>query len=535
MILKVLERAPRCRARHDRALFVRGLSMIVPLQVEFARVARRILVICAAVFAGSSALFAVAQQFPFGTQHQAYRSGTLTPTNFTRAQMNSHVGAYYDYWKDHWLTPDPGGNGWRVLSDSSGKTVSEGQGYGMVIVPLMAGHDPQAKTIFDGLWQFRLAHPSEVDSRLMDWNVPNTSDGNDGAFDGDADIAYGLLLAHAQWGSNGTINYLQQAKNVIAGIRAKTIGPTSKLPMLGDWVSPNDSALGQWTTRTSDFMPGHFRAYGAATGDTAYWNSVVTAVQSVVTNIQSNESAATGLLPDFVQLVGATRDPQPAPPGLLEGADDGHYWYNAGRDPWRLGVDAILNNDATTLAQVQKLNQWARTSTIGNPNNVKGGYQLNGAALNSWSDLFFISPLAVAAMTGATAADQTWLNSLYSRIYQSHNTGDYYADAVTLQSLLAVTGNMWDPTAVLATPLPGDFNHDNQVDSADYVDWRENDGTSQSYIIWRANFGKIVTRSWGSAQTAVPEPTSLVLLVLGLLSARSGRRALQNNRARAGE
>src|SRR5689334_20075573 len=106
-------------------------------------------------------------------------------------------------------------------------------------------------------------------------------------------------------------------------------------------------------------MPGHFRAYGVATNDATYWTSVVTAVQNVITNIQSNESAATGLLPDFVQLVGAAHDSQPAAPGFLEGANDGHYWYNAGRDPWRLGVDAILNNDPTTLTQVQKINQRA--------------------------------------------------------------------------------------------------------------------------------------------------------------------------------
>ena len=213
------------------------------------------------VVAANSRQKARAQQFPFGTQHQAYRTGTLFPTNFTRAQQNAHITAYYDDWKNRWLKPDPGGNGWRVLIDNSGRTVSEGQGYGMVIVPLMSGHDPQARTIFDGLWQFRLAHPSSIDDRLMDWAVPDP-DGNDSAFDGDADIAYGLLLAHAQWGSGGTINYLQQAKNVIAGIKAKTIGPTSKLPMLGDWVNPTSTGThNQWGTRSSDFMLGHFRAW----------------------------------------------------------------------------------------------------------------------------------------------------------------------------------------------------------------------------------------------------------------------------------
>ena len=427
---------------------------------------------------------AVAQQFPFGSQHQAYRLGTLTPTNFTRAEQNQHVAAYYDIWKSRWLAVDPQGHGWRVKLDPSGATVSEGQGYGMVIVAAMAGHDPQAKTIFDGLWQFRLAHPSEIDDRLMDWNVPDNS-GNDSAFDGDMDIAYGLLMAHAQWGSADAINYLAEAKNVIAGIRESTIGPNSKLPMLGDWVEPggvNSTAkYSQWSTRSSDFMPGHFRAFGAATGDTAYWSSVTTAVQNVITNIQANESVATGLLPDFIRLVGSPRDPQPAPANFLEGTHDGEYWYNAGRDPWRLGVDAILSGDPTTLAQVQKLSQWIRTSTGGVPENIGGGYRLDGTPLNTWEDAFFISPFAVAAMTGSSAADQAWLNSLYSYIRQRHNSGDYYADTVTLQSLLAVTGNFWDPQTVLrSTPRVGDYDLDGKVDQEDYAAWRNAFGSTTS-------------------------------------------------------
>lgn len=473
-----------------------------------------------------------AQQFPFGTLHQAYRPGTLFPTNFTRPQQNAHVAAYYDYWKARWLKPDPEGNGWRVISDSSGKTVSEGQGYGMVIVPLMAGHDPQAKNIFDGLWQFRLAHPSSIDNRLMDWNVPEPT-GNDSAFDGDADIAYGLLLAHAQWGSGGTINYLAEARNVIAGIRAKTIGPTSKLPMLGDWVNPTSSSkFNQWATRSSDFMLGHFRAYGAATNDPAYWSSVVTAVQNVVMDLQANESAATGILPDFIQLVGTARDPQPAILPFLEGDHDDDYWYNAGRDPWRLGVDAVLNNDPVTLAQVQKINQWIRTSTGGNANNVRGGYQLNGTPLNSWQDHFFIAPFAVSAMTGTTTADQTWLNNLYARVYQAHSAGNYYADAVALQSLLAVTGNMWDPMAVLAR-VSGDYNRDGSINMQDYNVWRaavgmnasaspiadgNGDGVidSADYIVWRKNY-----IAGGAGQenklSTVPEPLGPTVLFTGVL------------------
>lgn len=512
------------------------------------------LAVLVASFATLSLAPAHAQQFPFGQQHQAYRPGTLMPTNFTRAQQNQHVGNYYDYWKQRWVVTDPQGQGWRVKLDSSGETVSEGQGYGMVIVAAMAGYDPQAKTIFDGLWQFRLAHPSSIDNRLMDWNVPDTS-GNDSAFDGDMDIAYGLLMAHAQWGSGGTINYLAEAKNVIAGIRESTIGPNSKLPMLGDWVEPgginSTATYSQWTTRSSDFMPGHFRAFGAATDDTTFWSSVTTAVQNVVTNIQGNESAVTGLLPDFIRLVGSPRDPQPAAPNFLESDYDGSYWYNAGRDPWRLGVDAILNNDQTAVAQVQKLAQWIRTSTGGVPANIAGGYRLDGTPLNTWEDHFFIAPFAVSAMTGTTAADQTWLNSLYSYIYQRHSNNNYYADAVTLQSLLAVTGNFWDPMAVLQQEFAaGDYNRDGDVDAEDYDAWRSAFGSTTSpnvdgnkngvidaadYVVWRNAF----ERNSGGRSTAVPEPTAaaaaIIAIALSLAASRTPARASRVRSGRGGD
>jgi endo-1,4-beta-D-glucanase Y len=472
-----------------------------------------------------------AQRFPFGAQHQPYRPGTLVPTNFTRTQLNQHVAAYYDLWKSRWLKADPAGDGWRVLLNPTGTTVSEGQGYGMVIVAAMAGHDPQARQIFDGLWEFRAAHPSSKDPRLMDWNVPQAT-GNNSAFDGDMDIAYGLLMAHAQWGSDGDVDYLAEAQNVIAGIRGSTIGPQSKLPLLGDWVNPNGTNHSQWTTRSSDFMPGHFRAFGRATNDAAYWTGVTSAVQAVITDIQANESTATGLLPDFIRLAGAAHDPQPAEAGFLEGDHDGHYWYNAGRDPWRLGVDAILNNDPTTLAQAQKLSTWARISTGGDASNFRGGYRLDGTPLNTWSDHFFIAPLAVAAMTGTTAADQAWLNSVYSRVYQAHNAENYYADAVTLQSLLAVTGNFWDPTKVtLAPPNPADFDDDGDVDVGDLNLWKtyfasasgaladgdeDGDADGADFLLWQRNLGAGAALS-SSTAAMIAEPTTAPLALVAVL------------------
>src|SRR6185503_14700054 len=109
--------------------------------------------------------------------------------------------------------------------------VSEGQGYGMIITAYMAGHDPDAKIYFDGLYQFYKAHPSIHNPYLMAWNqitgcIDDPAGGNDGATDGDLDIAYALLLADKQWGSTGAINYFSEAVNVINAIKANDMNQT---------------------------------------------------------------------------------------------------------------------------------------------------------------------------------------------------------------------------------------------------------------------------------------------------------------------
>lgn len=364
------------------------------------------------------------QPFP---QHTRYASGTILPSHRTQAQLDADVRAYYEVWKSKFLKSD--GDLYRVSfgSTNPGRTVSEGQGYGMMIVAMMAGHDPDAQKIFDGLWCFARKYPSRGDARLMAWEIP--PGGGSSAFDGDADIAYGLLLAHAQWGSDGDIDYRSDAREVIAGILASTIGPQSKLPMLGDWTDPDGSTYNQYTVRTSDFMPAHFRAFG--------FTEVVRATQALVDALQRTYSPNTGLLPDFV-VHGA-----PAPPHFLEAASDGDYGYNAGRVPWRLGTDAVLHGDRRSREQARRIAQWARAATNGDPLRLRGGYRLDGTMFpgRDYFTIFFASPIGVAAMTDAS--QQEWLNAIYETVRARHE--DYYEDSVTMLCLIVMSGNAWSP------------------------------------------------------------------------------------------
>ena len=419
-----------------------------------------------ALFASSALWAASNRPFP---QHVTYAAGVIRPTNFTQAQQDQHVRDFYNYWKSRYLVT-AGSNAagkplYRVaFGQGSDVTVSEGQGFGMVTVALMEGHDPDAQKLFDGLWYFSRKYPSAINNRLMSWKVQNGNmvGGNNNAFDGDVDIAYGLLLAHEQWGSTGAVNYQAEARLVIDAILTSTIGGNSRLPKLGDWTNDNGSPYNQYTPRSSDFMPAHFRAFATATQNTV-WNTVIQRTQAVVNSLQSNYSSTTGLLPDFIidcQVVGSCR---PAYGGFLESGNDGAYYYNAGRTPWRIGLDALLNGDTTSRNQTLKMIRWLAGATTGQASNIKAGYQLDGTPIGYYTTSFFIAPFGVSAMLEAN--QQTFLNNIYAFVYNKKE--NYYEDSVNLLSLLAMTGNYWQPgssTAVTACADAQDNDSDGKTD-----------------------------------------------------------------------
>jgi hypothetical protein len=135
--------------------------------------------------------------------------------------------------------------------------------------------------------------------------------------------------------------------------------------------------------------------------------------------------------------------PAPAPAYFLESENDGKFYYNAGRDPWRIGADALLNNDAASRAAAQKISLWAESTTGGEPHAFRAGYDLEGNPVegSDYFTTFFVAPLGVAAMTSPDQQD--WLNSVYDAVNQTHE--DYYSDTVTLLCLITMTGNAWMP------------------------------------------------------------------------------------------
>ena len=97
------------------------------------------------------------------------------------------------------------------------------------------------------------------------------------------------------------------------------------------------------------------------------------------------------------------------------------------------------------------------------------------------------------------------------------NLGDNLAGI----NLATIAGNQY--ITVPHTGLPGDYNYDGVVDTADYIVWRKGLGTTftaADYDAWRMHFGE--TGGGGSAEVspvaaAVPEPLSAALLFIGVV------------------
>jgi endo-1,4-beta-D-glucanase Y len=378
-------------------------------------------------------------------------SGCGKPAGISQAELNADIAAFYRYYRERYFRPSratPGGGFYIDRPDQyqggAYKTISEAHGYGMIILALMAGHDPEARTRFDGFCRFFDRHRSRSNGELMSWVVPEDEGplANDSATDGDMDIAYALLLAHAQWGSGGAgaaqgagadggrgIDYLGKARTLIdQGLKASNLGPGFRT-LLGDW---DKNGL---NTRSSDWMTGHFQAFHQATGD-AVWLQARTTAFGLIADLTRSHAPLTGLMPDFV--VGDP--PRPAPSDFLERPHDGAYSWNACRVPLRLAADLAHTGSEDARTALLKITRWLREATGGDPQAIQAGYALDGTPLSQKSSSAFTAPFLAGCMADPDAGGylaEGW--QLLGR------AGTYYEDALALLSMLLLSGNWWAP------------------------------------------------------------------------------------------
>ena len=382
----------------------------------------------------------VAKPFP---QHTRYFSGTIKPSHISQAKLDNTVHDFYAQWKNRYIKNVPGKSQSYVWFEGKGgkQCVSEGQGYGMVITALMAGKDNKAKAIYDNLYRYYKAHPGIRNKYLMAW--AQKTDGTDldrsSASDGDIDIAFSLLLASKQWGNKGSINYLQAAKLMINAIMQDEINHKTWTVLISDAIESESKDY--FTTRSSDFMPAHFKAFLRATNDVR-WTKVINSGYKLFSYLQENYSRDAGLLPDFI--INLNKEPKPAGPHFLESQYDGEYNYNACRDPWRIATDYLMTGDTRSKNTVSKINRWVRETTNNDTYNLSAGYTLAGNDIKDryFEALSFVAPFAVSAMVDKK--NQQWLNHVWDYLNGFKlKDYDYYDNSIKLIDMIIVSGNYW--------------------------------------------------------------------------------------------
>ena len=324
----------------------------------------------------------------------------------------------YESWKKLYLKSYSGM--YRVCTDDTTATISEGMGYGMLLTAYFG-----EKSIFDGLFEFYKSKRTSKAHNFMAWKVTCDSVIDPGsATDGDLDVVFALIVAHYQWGED----YLDEAKDIISILKEHYFVNCNSVYTM----KPGGHWGGCDITDMSYYSPAYFRVFSKETGD-AFWDTVADDAYTILYN-GANEN--TGLVPDWQSWDGV-------PGGTSNWEWIDYYRYDACRVPWRMALDYIWNGDSKAQSWCVKISKFA--DSIGAAN-IIDGYELDGSPHKDaqWNNTPFVGGFAVGGMSYS----QAMVDSFASRLLYLDGTGEdnqYFNLSLRCLYELVLTGNFWKP------------------------------------------------------------------------------------------
>lgn len=425
--------------------------------------------------------------FLFALVSMATMNGMCAVAGGEKGIFTDETVEFYNYWKERYVVQDTYVTDekqyyvWYSDEEYSDNntgievTVSEAQGYGMLIAASMAEYDIYAKDIFDGMYRYYRSHLSEIGPNLMAWQqqdngtaIVNVS-GADSATDGDMDIAYSLLIADSVWGSDEGIDYKQSAIDIINDIMKYEVNKTDWVLQLGDWAYYTDeSDVNYSATRASDFIMQYMPVFAEVTGDER-WLNVYDSTYRIIDSIVDEYN--TGILPDFIVKDSETGKFIPSPPNFLESEYDGYYYYNSCRTPWRIGMDYLINKNSSAKKFSDTITSFISKATNGDPSEIKAGYTLDGTPVEDYDDLCFIAPFMI---TSAYDDDKTWHDAVRDTVL-NYGEDVYFGDTIKMLCLMVDDGG-WIVPEYRQESVEGDVNSDGEFSVADVV-------SMQKYIL----------------------------------------------------
>lgn len=364
----------------------------------------------------------------------AFAIGTAIYNTYAPQSASSVSAAtikeHYQVWIKDYLRGNQREKFVKTNAGKKNQTLSEAQGYGMLISVMAAQQGFGSQKTFNQLTRYYLAHQISSDNPLMAWRqkqkgsqMVSTTAEKTSATDGDLDIAYALILADEKWGSKGDLNYNQLANNLLRAIQKQEINPTTNLPKVGNWATAANSVN---LVRTSDLMTAYFRKFASYTQDGS-WTKVAQNSQNTLKKLSDQQK--TGLMADFVTVSGVDLTTGSVKANQIASEHDNQYGFNACRIPWRVAYDYQLNHSQVSKRIVEKMCDF-----FTDKKEITAVYTLKGQAVEKYTNAAFTTPVAYAAQV---LSDTTLKNRYTSDLTATISAKDYYPATVQMATLLA--------------------------------------------------------------------------------------------------
>lgn len=307
----------------------------------------------------------------------------------------------YEYWLKNYYEESSDGKLARVKWDQLDKTVSEGIGYGMLIMVYMDNEVNNTRPKFNKLWSYY--NNFLDDNKLMHWKINNFSnvEGYGSATDAEMDVLLALIMAYKQWKDD---SYLRAARELSTKILTYEVNSNNQLVAgnhLQDKMNPSYfSIVAMNLCQQIDIIDNVV--------ERERWGKVV---ETSYNNIKISRDQNTGYVPDWTNL-----NNNPTAP---------YMGYDAIRVPWRVAWSYAWDNDSIAKEICDKI-----SNTI-----ISKG--INSFPINRT----YMGAFMLSAMTDTSK--KIWMNDRLKEIYNLNTYNDiYFGHTLNVLYQLLITGNM---------------------------------------------------------------------------------------------
>ena len=362
--------------------------------------------------------------------------GTNEPNTPTR---DSGFRVYYELPQDRSMA--------FIWTTDSNDVRSEGMSYGMMIALQM-----NMQQQFNALWKFAKTFMQfPQNSATTSWRgnfrwqgTVNTSNGNNWqvnfpqdagpAPDGDEYFAAALYLADRRWGSNGGVNYQQEADTISHAMLANTAAGNNT-PLINaahNLVVFYPNAQNQFTDPSYN-LPAFYELYAldGPAGDAARWNTIADASRRLLVN---SANANTGLHPDYANFNGTPN---------AGGSNHNQFRFDAWRVIMNMAVDYAWfdSRDARWTTQANKYHAFFGDKLNADKSNVTNQvYNLDGSGASDGNSTALTSTLGSGAIASTAPNRLDFINAAWT-VYQQSGQYRYYQESVYILGLLATSGH----------------------------------------------------------------------------------------------